>query len=478
MKFAILALLIVVFIAFVVMVVKAAKEWRWYHITSAVIAMLMAMILLFPTAGVLKSRQAWHKLKEDLEVQLERVKQERQTLQYGDADDAEGNQGVKDLSLELSKIGTEAGRRWRNLGVVNVDANGQVTLRKVTQAAEGTVPGVDPEANAPEVETPLVPVGLVVYGFAETNFPGADRPVPTVYLGEFRVTASAPESVTVVPTIQLERNQADAIASGRAKMWSLYELLPLDGHEAFIAEGSKADDDNVLGRVDDQLVKNLLKNASPQTLQSYLNDGKRGSPEDPAARWVKIEFTKKYTIDVDSPDELGALEGGFFDNNGRAVDSRLQRADGGSISFSPGDVLVVKEEAAKQLVDQEKVASLVDTYYLRPLNDYRYALRRIRLQIKELDIRIAEMEYEKKVLETATAATVAMLEKRQIEKLKLEQDLAQYQVENSALQSYHSDIREQLRQMNEAASSLYRSNFELLRQIQQLSLGETQLTDT
>jgi hypothetical protein len=471
MKFAILAVLLALLIAFIVMVVKASKQWRWYHITSAVIAMLLAILLLFPTAGVLKSRQEWHKKKEELEARLESVEIENERLLFGDRDDTSSQAGLTSVSQELSKIGTEAGRRWRNLSMAGADASGQVTLRAPAVEA---VPGQEAVAEA---GGPLIPVGLVVFGFAEGNFPNLDRPVPTMYLGEFKVISSLPTAVTIAPTNALERSQVDAIASGKARSWSLYEMLPLDGHMPFIAEGSKADDDNVLGRVDDKLVNMILRSASPESLSNYLQDGKRGSPEEPAARWVKVRFEKKYTIDVDSPEQRGALEGGFFDNNGRAVDSRLQRTDGGSITFAVGDTLVVKEEAAKLLTDQEKVASLVDTYYLRPLNDYRYVLRRIRLQIQEIEIRIAEMEYEKQVLETATAATVSMLEKGQIEKLKLEQDLAQHQVENAALQTYFGEVREKLRQSKEASSALYRNNFELLRQIQLLSTAAA-LTDT
>ena len=53
MKFVILAVLLAILIAFIVMVVKSAKNWRWYHITSAVITMLLALVFLFPTARVL-----------------------------------------------------------------------------------------------------------------------------------------------------------------------------------------------------------------------------------------------------------------------------------------------------------------------------------------------------------------------------------------------------------------------------------------
>ena len=58
---------------------------------------------------------------------------------------------------------------------------------------------------------------------------------------------------------------------------------------------------------------------------------------------------------------------------------------------------------------------------------------------------------------------------RQIEEKALEEDLAQYQVENAALKTYHAKVKEELRQMKETSSTLYRSNNQLLRQIEQLS---------
>ncbi len=493
MSIAILLLLVVLFFAFVFAVVKAAPNWRWYHITVAVIAMLLAIVLLFPTAGVLKSRQAWHKLKEDLEGRVEQVKKEYQRLQYGDYNDPTAPPGLKSLSLELSKLGIEAGRRWRNLEMVGIDqATGQITLRKDDQAI--AAPGADPAAAA-NPTGPLVPEELIIYGFAEEALPEplfaegmlprVDRPMPTVYLGEFKVDASVGNSVTISPTFPLQPRQQELITRGGAKSWSLYELLPLDGHDPFIAEGSAPSEDdelqatdNIFGRVDDKLVNILLKNASPETIKKYKQDGQKGNPEDPSTKWVAIRFDKKFDIDVDNNSPQGALEGGFFDNLGRAIDSRLQGTENdGRISFSPGEMIFVKEEAAKELTDVQKVATQVQTYYVRPLNDYRYILRHIRMQIAELDTRIEELNYEKQVLEQAIASTVAMLEKGQIEKLKLEQDLGQYQVETAAIKAYHGEVREQLRVMNEEASSLYRSNFELLEQIRQQSSGDG-LTDT
>jgi hypothetical protein len=470
MKFVILVFLLALFIAFVVVVVKSAKNTRWYQITSAVMTMLLAIIFLFPTAGVLKSRQAWNEVAEKLENDLRRVEEDHERILRGDPGDPTAPEGLESLSAKLSKMSTEAGRRWPGLTMVG-GGNGAITLQLPAQPA---VPGQEPAAASTE---PLVEVGMVVYGFREGAFPGIDETVPTFYLGEFKVTASQPNSVTIVPSSPLDQRQAAAVSGAQGK-WSLYELLPLDGHEPFVAEGSKPDDDNILGRVDDKLVDMLFKNASPEARQRYLLDGSKSDQvEDQAARWVKIAFDKKFTVDVDAKSTLGALEGGFFDESGRAVDGRLQRDDDGNIAFAVGDTIVLKEEGWKDLVEPEGVASVQATYYLRPLNDYRSVLRNLRLQIRETRIRIETLEYEKKILVSAGAATNSTLVKVQIEKDNLEKDLSQHQVENTALRTYFDKIREKLRQTKEASSALYRSNLGLMRQIESLSMTAS-LTET
>ncbi|MEO1529296.1 MAG: hypothetical protein AAFX06_28075 [Planctomycetota bacterium] len=485
MSIAIILLLVVIFFAFVFTVYKAAPEWRWYHITTAVISMILSIVFLFPTAGVLKSRAAWHKLKEELETQYEDVQETRKVLQYGD--DA-GAPGLKAMSLALSKVGGEAGRRWRSMTLVQQSQNGQgkleIVLRKQNEAVDPNLGGAAAPAPA---AGPIIPESLVVYGFGEGQFQNVSTPM--MYLGEFKVVNSVGNSVTITPTTPLEQVQQTAITSGRATLWSIYEMLPLDGHTPFIAEGSVGDNDNFLGRIDEELIKQLLPpvtNSPNQTLvdtrnrtiASYLRDGQRGKPEEPEAKWIRVTLDKKYTIDVDSPDKRGALEGGFFDNNGRSVDSRLQRADGGTIEFAAGEELIVTEAAAAQMKADGVIASVEgDTYYVRPLNDYRFVLRRIRLEITELEARIKELQYEEQVLQSAVASTADMIEKRQIEKVKLEADLAQYQVEGKAIKAYHAEVSDSLRKMNETAASLYQSNQSLLRQIEQLSRGKG-LTDT
>lgn len=484
MKFVILGLLVVLLIGFCILVWKAASNWRWYQIVPVVITMFLGVAFLFPTAGVLKSRAAWHQVREKLEVQAERVVAEQRLLKYGDPTDPSAGEGLMVTSQKLSKLGIEAGRRWRNLRLMNAE-NNQFTLVQPNQneAVEG-VP-VDDAAAAPAAvdPQPLIPVDLVVYGFAETPNQQLQLLIPTFYIGEFRVTASTPNQITLSPTGPLEPAQQNLINNGQAKSWSVYELLPLDGHSPFIAEGSVPNDDNNLGRIDDALVKQLLGNkVSPETLKNYLRDGTRATQDDPPlSRWTKIEFLKNHSIEVDSPEQRGALEGGFFDSTGRSVDGRLQRGEDGQVRFKKGDQILIKEDASDQLID-EGTAKLVDRYYLRPLNDYRFILRHIRLRLAELENRREEAEFAKSMLEEAIEKSNGMLVANQDTKVKLEQDLKQFEIEKEAITDYRNGVQGTVDQIRQDMARLHRENLALEQRLEEfhrsVENGVTVLTAT
>lgn len=474
MSYALLAFLIILVLAFGFFMWKSRDTWRWFHITSASIALLLGIILLFPTAGTLKSRSAWHKVKEDLETQLARLESDQFTLKHGDPPDSFDGNGALMLKEQLNRYSLEAGRRWQNLRAQAGASPTSVTL--VRSAAPVELPpgmeAAEPPADAAAAAVPaagalpLIPQGLVVYGFAETPQEGIAVPVPTFYLGEFRVTASTPTQVTIESTARLEAPQIQAITSGQATSWSLYERLPLDSHEAFLRPQTAISDNAIFGDVDADVVRaSLSRGVTEATIQKYLRDGTPSSADDPpTTRWVKIEFTKVHSIVVDSPEQRGALDGGFFDASGQAVDSRVQRRGegptGGAVQFAIGDQIIVLEEAANDLIEQN-VAKLLNTYYVRPLNDYLFVLRRIRLRLNELEIRKTELEFEQKVLEDAIAATVSMLATNQESKLNLEKDLAQLKVEQSAIAQYNSTVKETLTNTRQRLSGLYQDNVRL-----------------
>jgi hypothetical protein len=487
MKFAILGLLLVLLIGFFVVVWKAAKDWRWYNIVAVCITMLLAIAFLFPTAGVLRSRSAWHQIKEQLEVQAAQVEAEYRTIKYGDPANPETGEGLILLDQQLSKLGIEAGRRWRGLQRRTV-ANDSITLVKpeaeipadipvdvpvappaAATAADPAAAAAAPAAPEPAAPQPLIPDAMVVYAFAEAP-DNQQRMVPFRYLGEFRVNAPTPTQVTLTPTGSLEQDQLQVINNPQFSSWSLYELLPLDGHEPFIAVGSQPSDDNVLGRVDDEAVRRLLGKVSEQTLNDYLRDGSRLLPDDPPlSRWINVEFTRNHSIDVDSTQQSGVLEGGFFDESGRAVDARLQHGEEGLIAFKQGDQVLLKEEAADQLID-EGIAKLMDSYYLRPLNDYRFVLRRIRMRLNDLANRSTQLEFQIQVLQTAVDKTVEMIVANRVIRDKLEQDRDQYRIEKAAIESYAAELRQRVQETRAAMLQLHQQNLELEQKLEQSHL--------
>ncbi len=476
MAIALLILIIVLVFVAGFLLWKSRDSWQWFHITASAITFLLSIIFLFPTAETLKSRTAWNRVKEELEVRLARIEIEQATLKYGDPTDPVGGRGVLDMQSELQGYALDAGRRWPNLRMQS-NNGGSIVLASVAPQQE-LPPGVEPAAAdaqpaaaAAGAQT-LIPQDMVVYGFAETPQPGITVPVPTFFLGEFRVTASAASQVTLTATGTLTGPQQQAITSGQAQSWSLYELLPLDGHAPFIAIGSEPADDALFGRVDEELVKRLLASGVSQTtIDDYLRDGARSKQDDPpATRWVKVEFVKPHSIVVDSTEKRDVLDGGFFDPAGQAVDSRLQRGEDGAVKFKTGTQIIVKEEAADELIDLG-VAKLVDTYFVRPLNDYRFILRRIRLRLAELAIRKQELEYEQQVLNDAIAATVAMLAANQETKLKLEQDVAKIEVERNAIAQYSEEVKDQVAETRQRLIGIYRSNVDLETQLQEIHLG-------
>ena len=473
MHFAILGILIVLVIAFFVVVWKAAPHWRWYQIVAVSVTMLLAVIFLFPVAGVLRSRSAWHQVKEDLEQRLDREAAENKELKYGDPTNPSVGEGVRPLSQKLSKLGIEAGRRWRHLRLRNAEGR-EIVLAKPPPEA---VPGVEPEEDPEPGNSPLVPEGMVVYGFSERPAEGVAVPIPRLFLGEFRVSASTPTQVTLEPTGQLAPGARQAISDRQATSWSLYELLPLDAHEPFIAEGSEPSDENLFGRVDEDLVRKLLERQAQNpdlqavfdaTLEEYLRDGSRASGDDPPeTRWTMIEFTERHSISVDSPDQRGALDGGYFDGSGRAVDSRLQRGEEGEVTFDTGDRIVVKEEAADGILELG-VAREIDRFFIRPLNDYRFAIRRTRLMLDELANRKTQLEFEQQVLTDATDKTTRLIQREQEVRNNLEQDLAQFQVERNAIKSFHETMDRRVSETKETLVRLFRDNQRLQAELKQI----------
>ena len=244
-------------------------------------------------------------------------------------------------------------------------------------------------------------------------------------------------------------------------------MVPLDGHRVFVAEGAQPTEDRYFGRMDEEWIRQYLgDNVKPETLQQYLDDGRRADPtqDPPNTRWSLIEFVQDHSIEVDSEEKRGALDGGYFDNSGRAVDARLQASEDRRVNFEKGEQILVLEEAGKELIDGG-YAEIRDRYYLRPLNDYRLVLPRIRLTIAKLNERAEDLEFEKKVLEEAIQKTQDMIVKNQVIKDKLEQDFAQFQEETTAVREFTEKLQTDVKELRNEMARLHRENIALEKEL-------------
>ena len=476
MAYLVLAVIVLLAIGALATAVLARDHWRWFHITAASTIAVLAALFPFYTAGALKSRAAWNQQYDQSRTRLVRARAETRELKGGGT-----GAGVVELAQDLTREQLDAGRRWQNLVPQGRQQN-RITLRRKPTAADAGagVPGV-PEATDegeedPVAAAPMIPVDAVVYAFGEQMDPETQIPVPSSYLGEYKVVQATPESVVIEPVAAL--NQAQEAGVQNAPQWTLYELLPLDSHFAFLAPGSTPTDDNVLGRIDDALVQRTLANrVTAQTLQKYLDDGRRSQPDDPPlSRWMKVELVKPYTIDVDDVRFTAPVtSGGYFDGTGRALDIRLKRVgdEDGSVEFRVGEQLLLTEQAGSELID-DGTAKLIDRFYLRPLNDYRFILRRIQLEVAELRSRIEELQFEGKVLQDSIERTAGLIVIQQTRKNQLEQDLAQFKIETTAVNAAVEESTASVKQTREAIRQLHRDNLALEQKLEGFHAAITQ----
>jgi hypothetical protein len=297
----------------------------------------------------------------------------------------------------------------------------------------------------------LLPEQFVVFAFAEES-DQEGKLLPVFYLGEYQVVESKGANAKLRPSAPLTRIQQQAIAGGRAARWTIYELMPLDSHEAFAATGSRSSPEELFGHMDPEATAKLLgidpsladpnvvitpaNAAQVARLQVYLRDGKQATDDAaPESVWLKIEFVQEHTIDVDSQEERIAEEGGYFDMSGRTVDSRLKRGkEASSVKFSAGDQRVFLREEGEALIKQG-VAKLIERYYVRPLNDYHHAFRNSRQSILAT---LSEAEYLKRELaltERTRKVAQEQIAARQVEQEKLKKDVAQYLKEQEVIQA-------------------------------------------
>ena len=480
------------FIAYFVFLWFAAKTWRWFDLVLLSLAFFLAIGFLPLAAGVMRVRMDWEKVRTEHAVRVERSTQEQEKIKYGDGT---GGIALVPLEVEVRQMRADAGRAWRGLrfmsasgSMATAGADAKVILSMPPVNVPADPAAADPAAALPPVVAPAGaadPVAAppaqskiddkaIVYAFAEGDYAG--RQTPQFYLGDFKVSEVAGDQITMQPLLPMLPGVVQAISGGSVSTVSLYELMPVDSHQTFIAAGSEPTNELMFGRVDEQLVRELLEGkVSPSTLDAYLRDGSRSLPDDPDdSKWVKVQFIKKHEIVVDSQTKRQADDSGYFDALGQAVDSRLQRNS--NVVIEEGSEYYFKLEAAQEL-DTQGIAKPIDTYFVRPLNDYRFIIFSTVSRLQWLSESMLTLSRDSEVLQAAIDRTVEMQTREQDVKAKLELDLKQTVKEKVAAANYLAKLESELTTVRTRMTSVYEQNILIANQLAVVQAKLTKMID-
>ncbi len=465
----ILLLLLVSLIVFIYFIVMTARGWGVLHTILLCTLFIECWVFMVFAAGVQDRRVRYTKEAQLAQKKAEDALARTTQLLYGNFDaSGDARKAVIPVRGMVRRLAAARGRVWRQLLYLQ-NNNSEFLLELSTGRPAANADGLEetePAAPAtPAATIESLPAELVVYAFAESvNEQG--HPRPEFYLGEFKILQSQAGQVTLTPTLPLQSFQQEYIASGSATSWMLYELMPVDSHVAFAAEGSEPTPEAIFGRMDPETIAALFANIPTENnlqqkiIDSYVRDGTRATGDDElASLWVQVNMLKNHEIDVDSEEEANATVGSYYDSIGRSVDSRLKREEGSSVELTPEmntELIVLKEEAAQELISAGK-AELVQRIYVRPLNDYEEAFNQYVLRAQELFERITLVRRESSEIAKANEFANEMITFRQVENQKLTSDLSNVQKEIAVLNDSLTTANGQLTELRKQMSQLYRT---------------------
>lgn len=454
----ILFLVVLVFSAFffIYLLVKTASRWGILHSILVTTLFIECWVFLVMVAGVHDVRVPATKAAFTEAKRAADAEKRTEELQWGDFSFGEDDvDAVLPLKGRVRQLTADRGRVWRGVEFLQ-ETGGSFDLQMaIVQPADGEAP-VGPSSES-------LPQGLVVYGFGEEITQDGEKQyaLPKVYLGEFSVKQSASGQITLAPLRQMPR-QLQRASDGSIATWTLYEVMPLDSHVAFAAQGSSPTDEEIFGRMDEEVISEIFADLEEplrsQVIEQYTSDGKKATQTTPQGNlWVQLQLKKEIEIDVDSGDNANATERGYYDPSGRGIDDRIKA--GGPVKLTPdntrGELVVIKEEAVESLdADAFDIAQRVN---VRQLNDYEKAFNEIAISDKELDEQRARVARDASEISKSIAAGNEMIVFRQQEAQQLAFDWENVQKELSLVSRLSQEADDQLASMRSEMNQWYKA---------------------
>jgi hypothetical protein len=165
----------------------------WNKVLLGLIAVVSIVLFYFCTRA-LKANQVWLEAYTKHETALKNIAKQTDEL-------VNGEQGLRQVRVQLAKITAGQGRVWPNAKLANLGQAGEVTL--TTAITPPTHPGI--QIFAIEDPSQQSPTGA--------------------FMGEFTVRAIQNNNVQLAPARTLTQAQLARIQQSRST-WTLYEVMP------------------------------------------------------------------------------------------------------------------------------------------------------------------------------------------------------------------------------------------------------------
>ena len=259
----------------------------WNKVLLGVLIVL-SLGCFYLAIGTLRIHRKWRSQANILETQIDQQTQQNQLLLEG----GPARQGIRQGRAELYKWLVARGRAWKiggadlaqPLGAEEAPAEVFWQVQPNLEANAAVIAFDAPEGFEPEqnqvlflFEQPRMPrsttqPGAVPQGAAAAEPNASDQPPDSVaqYLGEFKLpepdqrpTDLQDGQVSLESALSMNESQLQRLGESRGP-WVLYEVMPIDSHEA-LADLS-----------DDELRARL----PATTIDQYIKDGKPAGPED------------------------------------------------------------------------------------------------------------------------------------------------------------------------------------------------------
>jgi hypothetical protein len=464
------------------------KTWRWLQVTTMFFVFAASICLLAYAALSNRTHMAWNEDVAKKRAEIARLEADRDQLLKGDLTELVNPQpSIRDLDAELGRVLLDRGRVWRNCSPTSL-AGGTATVTTVDPAAlpEGTVP---PPSQIKQQTVLYAFIELVAP--AEFGLPEGAK-VPAFYIGEFIAEAVTATSVTLKPTIPLSASVV-AKLNRSGVTWALYETMPVDGHQHFVADpkgspdwNKNADEEPVFGEMNAERITQVFQlhqgdlgsPALQEIVAKYLRDGKRAAEDDPLVNtWLKVRFLQDHSFVVDSEATLDAVTSGesFFDGGLANVAMVLR---GGEAEFKKDDMgIFLKESEFLQPLLDGGVVELIEPIYARRLNDYGASFRALSQRMHRLASDIGQTQRDDQAIVESTARTQQQTAARAEELSKLKEDYEKIQYELGQIVAYRGQLEGLWKDKRAELSRLYRENHQLYNRLLEIQRRMMQQID-